>query len=234
MKQSGYYAIGKKYQDLINFDQVLWIPDNPYIDERLSGHADLSLFFDGEVLYASNHLNSIEFHLKTHYLNEIQEKKYPRDVLLNACRVGNKIIANFDTLCQDLTEHLKAGKWHLIPVKQGYASCCTLVIDENSIITSDSGIAEKAINAGIEVLKISPGYIDLPGFDYGFIGGSGFMMGETTIALTGHLHHHPDEMDIIDFILGKGKKIRYLSERPIFDIGGAIYLPFSAVQLDLP
>ena len=29
-------------------------------------------------------------------------------------------------------------------------------------------------SARIDVLKIRPGYIDLPGFDYGFIGGASF------------------------------------------------------------
>jgi hypothetical protein len=38
------------------------------------------------------------------------------------------------------------------------------VVDENSIITSDSGIARAAAQAGIEVLKITEGFIRLKGF----------------------------------------------------------------------
>ena len=58
-----------------------------------------------------------------------------------------------------------------ISSRQGYSRCSVCVVSDNAIITADEGICRSAEAHGVDVLKIRPGYIDPPGFDYGFIGG---------------------------------------------------------------
>ena len=60
-----------------------------------------------------------------------------------------------------------------IHVKQGYTRCSLLPVDDRSFITSDAGIAKTLAEHDTDVLLIHPGHIHLPGFDYGFIGGTG-------------------------------------------------------------
>ena len=108
-----------------------------------------------------------------------------------------------------------------IKCKQGYTRCSVCVVDNNSIITADSVIAEKCRKVGIDVLEIVPGYIELAGFEYGFIGGASIRLSDKFIAFTGILTAHPQYMEITDFIKSKGLNIIYLTDQPAFDIGSA-------------
>jgi hypothetical protein len=65
---------------------------------------------------------------------------------------------------------------------------------------------------------ITPGYIDLPGYNYGFIGGAS---GEfnNTVFFSGRIDHHPDFDMIRNFIINKEKSIINLSESRAVDIG---------------
>ena len=72
------------------------------------------------------------------------------------------------------------------------------------------------------MLKIRPGYIDLPGFDYGFIGGASFKISDTKLAFTGRLDSHPDAELITEFASLHNVDIVYITDKPAFDIGGVI------------
>ena len=223
MKQSEKLLIGSRYKNLINIDfvkNVEYIPDNPFIDNRLSGHVDLSVFSDGKgTVFTAKHLNIPN----SIVVKEDQSPEYPNDVQLNACIVGNNVILNEKYVSREILNHLEAGKWNIIDVNQGYAKCSTLVIDDNSIITSDTGIYKAAQANGIDSLVICPGYISLEGYDYGFIGGSGFVY-DDTVYFTGILNNHPNMVDITQFVTNKGLTIKTLTNRQIFDIGGVVFI----------
>ena len=108
------------------------------------------------------------------------------------------------------------------PVRQGYAKCSMLVVDERSIITQDAGIARAARGIGLNVLEIMPGYVALDGFEYGFLGGAGFKPAAGIIAFTGTLDAHPDRLRILTFLAARGVSAVYLTGLPVFDIGSAI------------
>ena len=110
----------------------------------------------------------------------------------------------------------------MIACKQGYARCSVCVVDENSIITADRGIAAAARKNGIDVLMIRPGFIALDGFPYGFIGGAAFKIAADILSFTGTLDRHPDKAAIEDFLSAKKIKPVYITHYPIFDIGGAL------------
>ena len=80
----------------------------------------------------------------------------------------------------------------LIPVKQGYAKCSLCIVSENAVITADEGLAYTLCRAGLDVLKIIPGCIRLPGYGYGFIGGCCGKLDAATMAFAGDPLTHPD------------------------------------------
>jgi hypothetical protein len=98
------------------------------------------------------------------------------------------------------------------------------VVDEQAAITSDPGLWKSLGEHGIECLLISPGFIELKGYDSGFIGGASGKIGRNTIAFTGHLNEHPDRERIFHFLDSRGVKAFMLTRRAAFDVGSI--LPF--------
>lgn len=208
---------------------VLWMPDNPNVDPRLAGHTDLSMF----PLHA-NRLLLADF-LKEHscfvncltnkgvsvvFSQEVQTPIYPHDTGCNACHFGNTLIWNPKTadpiIANELSDH---GQ---VPVRQGYTNCTVVPIDEGSIITDDAGIAKAAAHAGLDVLQIRSGFIELPGFETGFLGGASCMYAHDTILFTGSLQNHPDADKIFKFLEKYHIKPDFLTSLPIFDIGSIL------------
>ena len=70
--------------------------------------------------------------------------------------------------------------------------------------------------------KIQPGFFELPGYSYGFIGGSCFKLSRSVLAFTGTIDRHPDRGAIIGFLHDHGVEALYLRDEPAVDIGGII------------
>lgn len=225
--------IGERYTHLLknspylSSETVVWMPDNPLLDPRLAGHADLNILKTGtkDLMVSSclastfvTHLTNVE--ISVHLVN-VAGKQYPEDAGLCICQTGKYILYNPKTASETALKHLNGVS---IAVTQGYTKCSVCVVSEDAIITSDRIIAIRAENAGLNVLHIHPGFIKLDGFDYGFIGGSTFMLNKETLAFTGHFDHHPDSDRIMQFLKAQGVRPVFLTKRKIFDIGGAILL----------
>ncbi|MPW27273.1 hypothetical protein GC105_16015 [Alkalibaculum sp. M08DMB] len=151
---------------------------------------------------------------------------YPDNIAYNAVKVGNKIFHNFKYTDTTLYKTLTQNGYELIEVKQGYTKCSVLVVDNNSIITSDRGIAKIAIENKIEVALISPGNIDLPGLNYGFIGGaSGTLSEDRLVFFNGDITLHPDGDEIISYLTKKRFDIVSLSKRKLIDVGSFFLIP---------
>ena len=227
-------AIGGRYRALLEKGlscyvnaPVLWLPDNPNVDSRLAGHADLSMFVGTNVLVVARGIYPYIVNKLTHHGYDViassaQSTEYPRDAGLCICRTGRYTVYNPKTVDPLTLDYLDPER---IAVNQGYARCSVCVVSENAIITSDHGIATVAAKAGLDVLEITPGHIILDGFDYGFIGGASFKVSPTELAFTGILDHHPDKAAILDFMKKYGVAPVYLTNNPIFDVGGAVLLP---------
>ena len=76
---------------------------------------------------------------------------------------------------------------------------------------------------GCDVLLIQPGHIDLPGYDYGFIGGASFVY-ENKVIFFGNIEGHPDYTEIRDFIDEAGYEMIYEKNTQLTDLGGAVVL----------
>jgi hypothetical protein len=151
-----------------------------------------------------------------------QQKSYPEDVGLNVCILGNKLIHNLKLTDPSVLSEADKFLIEKIYVNQGYTKCSVCVLKCDRIITGDRGIHLAALKLGIKSLLISSGFIELPGYNTGFIGGCCGKLSELSICFTGKLTKHPDEKEILKFIEDAGLEIIYLTDDPVFDVGSII------------
>ena len=137
---------------------------------------------------------------------------YPYDIAYNVLIYKNVAFGKVDYIDQVVKDELLKRKIKLINVNQGYAKCASSVCDEG-IITADESIYSVVKACGINTLKITPGFVELAGYDYGFIGGtSGIVDG--VLNFFGDVSKHPDFSKIKEFC-----KFSYIPDFPLTDIG---------------
>ena len=144
---------------------------------------------------------------------------YPEDIAYNIAVTGIYAIHNFKYTEQKFLE--KSPYIH-ISVKQGYSKCSVCVVSEDAVITSDKCIAVAASEAGLDVLAISPGYVSLPGYDYGFIGGASGLIDSGLLCFCGDITTHPDSYQIVDFCRKHGVEVVSLCDGTLVDVGTII------------
>lgn len=157
--------------------------------------------------------------------------KYPGDIAYNAACTGKYFIHNLKYTSPKLLDAAKnyrhpQTKEELIFVntKQGYAKCSTVIVDEDSIITYDRGLASSCEEAGMKpenILLVEPGHVELPGYNTGFIGGTSGRI-DKTIYFNGNLSEHPDFERIVEFIEARKLRVKWFEDWPLKDIGSII------------
>lgn len=204
---------------------------NKYLYDAISYHPDVIMHHinNQKIVVAPNVDEKFLYTLENEgfeiILGKTQlESKYPKNVAYNVARLKNNAILNIKYTDEVLLEELHKLNLEFINVKQGYAKCSICVVDENSIITSDNGIHNIAINNSIDSLLIKQGYIDLFELNYGFIGGSSGLISKNKISFFGNLNTHPDYEVIKNFLNKKQKKPINLYEGRIIDYGTLIPL----------
>ena len=145
---------------------------------------------------------------------------YPGDVILNCLLLNNKLYCS-SSVDESIIDYANRRGIEICFVKQGYTACSCCVVDENSVITADNGLAAVLSGNGIDVLRIQPGYIELAGYDTGFIGGCSFKLSENKMLFTGKLSCHPSGNEIKSFLNKKGVKAIECDNENLVDIGSA-------------
>ncbi len=214
----------------------LCLPPYAALPSPVSAHADLlihplcgTLYTSADYYYrtpgAREAIDSICRHAKLElaFIKSVPGDKYPADVPLCARRVGEYFIANPQASPELFAAAQRAGL-KAIAVKQGYAACSTAAVGDNAVITADPGITHAAHAAGLDVLNIQPGHIDLPGYGYGFIGGAyGFCAARGEAWFCGDPLLHPDGERMLSFIKEHGFKPVLLASGRLFDCGGIFF-----------
>ena len=225
-----YADILKKPLELRQIESII-VPDNPFVDKRLAGHADLSVLHAGgeRILLApylkgselASHLESLGAALTFPPIR--QREIYPEDAQLNLCMIVRHVFCNMNTVPVIIVDYLtNSCDVCFQRCRQGYSRCAVCVVDARSLITADRGIADAGEALGMHVLRITPGSVVLDGFPYGFIGGASFRISEKKLAFTGRLDEHPDCRRILSFLREREIEPLFLTQEPIFDIGSAI------------
>lgn len=212
MTKNRYLITGEKYAEKLQYPIEklgiipVFVPNNPCLDPRLSGHADLSVWKEGEGrLLLAPALKETDFPEKLlrcgihfRFAKIHQGPCYPQDVSLNACRIGKFGVCNPKVTANEIVRSF-TNENLLISVMQGYAKCSICVIRDHAVITADRGIALALSGRGVEVLLINPGGIKLEGFPYGFIGGASILCNDGRVLFTGRISSHPDYERILVF-----------------------------------
>lgn len=146
---------------------------------------------------------------------------YPAHAIFNGCSTGKYFIHNLKYTAPGLLNAVRAEGQTELHVKQGYAKCSCVVVDEDSIITADRGIWKTAANVGMNVLLIEKSQVILEGQPYGFLGGASGKVGNSII-FNGDITRHSDYEAIRYFIEIRGLEIVYFKEYRLTDIGSII------------
>ena len=218
---------------LRGFDPI-FLPADPSLGEAVCSHPDTVLFrLENEIFTTADYCDAAAYvfsdlreyapHIKINFTSDIRGSRYPDDCKMNALVMGRRIFAKTDSLSPTVISAARKNGYELIHTDQGYPACTVLPLGEKLAITSDRGMAKVMSRSGIEVTLISRGHIALPPHEYGFIGGaSGVCDGE--VYFFGSLELHPDAGIIKNTIEAAGFSAISLSDEPLRDLGGMIFL----------
>ncbi len=215
-------------EDMRKRGTFILIPGDDRFDPRIKSHADLILSTVDDTLLIDENAHKDIYRqlaeLGIPYITEHTEltSSYPEDIAYNAVVTSKFLMHKLKDTAPLLLEHSTYTNKCLIPVRQGYTKCSTVVVSNHSIITSDRGIYEAAKDY-IKVLLIQPGNVLLDGYDHGFLGGASASF-EDAIVFHGDLRKHPDFLRIKEFIESEQKKLIYYPDYPLTDIGSVLVL----------
>lgn len=192
-----------------------------------SYHADLQcIHIDNEIVVSKNNTPLIqqleEYNINyTECINNLAAN-YPNCIRLCSALLDKFVLCNIKGTDKKVIELCEKNNKVILNVNQGYAKCSTAIVSDNSIITSDESIYITARKHNIDVLKIQKGFIDLPGYNYGFIGGCCGKLSKDILAFTGKIENHPDYYNIRSFCKNYSVSILSLSNKRLLDIGGIL------------
>ena len=212
--------------------QVLTMPAHPNVSGACSGHPDISFcrIAQDTLIYAENCNSDFIATLKKWGLKMIPGKtplqsQYPYDIPYNGVRIGQYFLHNLRYTDQVVTKMCQEMGLEMLPVNQGYTCCSTAVVREDLAITADVGIA-KALQSTkkIKTLLISPQKeIQLPGMDYGFIGGATGRMDDHTFVVTGDIKHLENGKEIQEFLRKNDVQLINLTHEKPVDLGTLLF-----------
>ena len=219
-----------KNLSMLNVD-IIKVPKCSNVYEAINGHPDIQLNIlksnDADIIIHKNMDAAFQKTLKTNNIKYIVSKNalsntYPYDILLNSLILNNSFIHNIKYTDANLLK-TQNGK-NFISVSQGYTKCSILPVNEKALITSDMGIYKTLRKYDFDVLLVSPHDIVLPHLNYGFIGGTGGMIGSNTMAFFGDLEYYCCGKDILKFLYKYDVKPVYLQKGKLIDRGSILTL----------
>jgi len=194
----------------------------------LKGHPDLQICFIQNYaihnpLLPEDFLAVLKPHVSLIKGKSLLQETYPDDIPYNVIITKYGALHLQSKTDSSIKDILKVLSIPLFNIKQGYGKCSTAIVNENSIITSDAGIHQKALSISLHSLLIEQGHIVLPGYKYGFIGGATGCDSETFYA-SGTLEDHPDYKKILAFLAQCNMKYIELSKNRAIDLGSFFFI----------
>lgn len=145
--------------------------------------------------------------------------KTPR---LNACFLGEKLLCHSGKADGRILEYASHKGMKVLHTNQYYTKCSVAIVSDRAVMTADPSVISLCHKHDIDVLTLSPGEIQLDGYDYGFIGGCCGFLDKKVMGFSGKLSAHPDGDRIRSFLRNYGIEAADLSSEPLYDIGGIL------------
>ncbi len=145
--------------------------------------------------------------------------EYPNDISLNVLVMGKDLICNGKHTAPEILEYAERNGYTVCNVKQGYSACSTLVIDENTAITSDKGVASAIETLGKRAACVENTDIILPGYNCGFVGGASGKVGRS-VCFFGDIDTLQNGKLIHNLLIEKNTPIITISSGRVYDFGG--------------
>ena len=180
-------------------NQLIIAPNTPDEYKKLLLKNNVK-FIEGDNAIGANYPNTAMY-------NAVVTDKY---LIHNSKITDNKII----DLCTDK---------QTIHINQAYARCNLLPLKNDSFITSDKGIYDTLKSKKLNILFVNPNGIVLPGYDYGFFGGTCGVY-ENTIFILGSLNVFADGEKVSDFITALNYTVIELYNGQLFDCGSLFFI----------
>lgn len=216
-------------QNLIKIGaEVIKCPPCKNLYKEVCGHPDMLLhFIDNSrvIIHKDMDKNFIKklncIGLNTTLSKNSIKDRYPEDIILNALNLPDLFVHNLKYTDPVLLNNIKNKK--LLNVKQGYTKCSTAIVNNTAVITSDTGISDILKRNGIDVLKIPPGNILLPNFNYGFIGGCCGTF-KNYMTFFGDLNYYIYGKYVINFLKKHNTKPIFLKRGRLIDRGSIFFV----------
>jgi hypothetical protein len=216
-------VVNLKKQDI----EPVFIEKTELVSEYLAGHPDLQIFPFGKIIFCHpdisvNFLKKIEKYTDIKICSTKLSPVYPEDIPYNILNIPGFAIHIIKYTEPEIKRYLEIESVQLLNVNQGYSKC-SCISAGNSVITADESIYKRCNEYNIKSLKISSGFVNLPGYKYGFLGGATGVIGNR-IYLTGNLKNHPDKINIENFAESVNCNLFYLSYSDPLDIGSIFFI----------
>lgn len=211
----------------------LELPPSSMLGEAVCSHPDTLIFNYGKEFitsadycdgagYIFSDLRERHSNVNIRFTSDTLGKTYPYDTKFNALFCGGELFARVESISNAILSLAEREGIRVNPVKQGYPACSVLSLG-NSAITADKGMAIAMEKRGISVTLISEGGIALPPHKCGFIGGASAVL-KSKVYFFGDYRQHSDANLIERAIFDAGYTPISLSELPLVDLGGAIFV----------
>ncbi len=110
-----------------------------------------------------------------------------------------------------------------VALPQAYTRCTTAALSDRCIISSDAGVCTALSRSGLQPLLIDPSEISLPGFRYGFFGGTCGWVGAKLYFL-GNIREHSWGAALDTFLSMHGIEPVCLCNGKLYDGGGVFFV----------
>ncbi len=213
--------------------EIIQLPPDTSLPEAVNGHGDLLIFkLENKLVTRKSYYRTAQSEidlicqkcgLELIFSDAEASDKYPSDCGLCAAVSGKNIICRKASADGEILRLADDLGYTVLDVHQGYSKCSCAVLADGAIITADRGIAKVTQAAGIDTLVITSGYVTLPGYDCGFIGGATGLCGNI-LYLCGNLESHPDHTAIKEFAQKHNTECISLSDEKLYDVGSLIFM----------
>lgn len=208
--------------------EVIRTKDNINADPRIADHPDVSLHPINEELFVCDPFLYDYYQpiLKPYKIDLITGEKsvsklYPWDCIYNVSRLGPYYIHNFST-DKILSNYLIKYGFEKIVVNQGYSKCSSLILNYDTIVTSDMGLYKALKPYPLNVELFPYGGVSLPGYDTGFLGGSAGMVSEDELILFGDIKKFKFAKELLIILDKYSIKLLCPLEEDVRDLGSLI------------